>query len=463
MKNSSFKKLMHFSLGPILGALISLITVPLTTHFLSPEELGRSSVFIIVQSLIPIMYLGLDQSFTREYHIEKDKKRLLLTTISLPMILAILFFIFSLFQGRFFSYLLFGSRNYNLTIYLLGFSAVTSVLEHFILLNVRMREKALEYSLFHILSKGMILIFTTLYVIFIRNDFLAIVYATVIGQTVVRVILYIRYKKIFSFESFRVNFELTKRVLLFGLPLFISVILSNFLKTINTFILRFVGDFEQLGFFATATRIAALFMIVQTAFTSFWVPTAYRWHEEKKEMKYFQEVSEIVLFCVSIGFILLLFMRPLISVLVSEDFEYAIYLISFLSFVPIMYTVTETTRLGVTFSRKSYLSIIVNLVSLSTNFLLSVFLIPKFGAMGAAISIAISYVMYFFTFTFLSFLKWEPFSVKKHFVIVFLMLMLSFLDLFSFEYEFHIKVIFLILFVGLQYKVIGIGIGYLQK
>ena len=46
------RKLGQFSVGPIAGALIGLITVPVITYFISPEEYGKSSMFTLAITIL---------------------------------------------------------------------------------------------------------------------------------------------------------------------------------------------------------------------------------------------------------------------------------------------------------------------------------------------------------------------------------------------------------------------------
>lgn len=45
------KKIGAFSIGPIVGAFLGLITIPLITYFISPEEYGRASMFTLAQGI----------------------------------------------------------------------------------------------------------------------------------------------------------------------------------------------------------------------------------------------------------------------------------------------------------------------------------------------------------------------------------------------------------------------------
>ena len=64
---NTLKKLFGFSLGPVLGAILSSISVPIATHFLLPNEYGKTSMFNLMYTiLLMVAYLGFDQAFIRE-------------------------------------------------------------------------------------------------------------------------------------------------------------------------------------------------------------------------------------------------------------------------------------------------------------------------------------------------------------------------------------------------------------
>ena len=73
-----------------------------------------------------------------------------------------------------------------------------------------------------------------------------------------------------------------------------------------------------------------------------------------------------------------------------------------LIFAPIMYTVSETTVMGINFKKKSvyfiYISIIISIINIAGNMLL----VPIIGARGAAISTGFSYIIYFTLRTYFS-------------------------------------------------------------
>jgi O-antigen/teichoic acid export membrane protein len=416
--NIFLKKLIGFSIGPVGGAIISFITIPLTTHFVSPEEFGKASMFSLFQILIlSLLYLGIDQAYTREYHETSDKENLLKNAIVVPFIFAVMIFILISTNLSTVSNYLFGSPNYFFASLLFGLTIISMTLERFILLFIRMEEKALEYSIFNIVIKLTVLVFTILFVIFIRNDFLAVVYSSAIAQLFCDTILIIIYKTTINYKNFIFDKLLLIKLIRFGFPLIIAASLNNLLNSLDRISLRKWSSYNEIGIFTAALKISATLSIVQASFTSFWVPTAYRWYNQNKDIKHFEIISNGLLLIMSILFCFILLLKDLIVVLLSSDYINSKFIIGLLCLQPIMYTVSETTTLGIVFSKKSYLNIIVSLISIFPNIILNAILVPKYGAIGASIATGVSYIFFFFGRSYFSNKHWPGFSIKNHILV----------------------------------------------
>ncbi|MGL9771581.1 lipopolysaccharide biosynthesis protein [Enterococcus sp. DIV0996a] len=450
--NQFMKKFFFFSAGPIGGALISLITIPVTTYFISPEEFGKAGVFTMVYGLLlTFSYLGLDQAYSREYHYTEDKVGLLLNAIIVPIIAGVFFFTILLIFRNEVSYWIFGDSNYYELIILLGLAMIFAVFERFLLMWIRMDERALEYSFFSIILKLIVLVTTILFLLLGMRNFKVIVYSTLIGQMIGDLYLIIRYRKIFKeFKRSSISKQLIKSLLIFGFPLLISVSLNYFLNAASTFFLRFYGDFYELGIYSAGQKVANFLNIVQLSFTSFWVPLSYRWYKEKREFLNFQFVSDLLLLLATIGFFILALTKRVIVVMLSSNYSQAQYIICFLALVPILYTLSETTTLGIVFSKKSYLNIYVSLISVITSAVLAMGLIPVWSEKGAAISISIGYVIFFFVRTFFS--KRNEFNIKitKHVLQIGLLLIVSFINSFTLQYINLFNIIFLFVSLLMQ-------------
>lgn len=448
---SLIKKFMGFSMGPVVGAIISFITIPLTTHFISPSEFGKAQMFSVFQMLtLSFLYLGLDQAYTREYHETDNKKNLIKNAMLIPVLGSIFIFIFMLINMNYFSHYFFGKEYYHLATILVGLTIITMTVERFLLLSVRMEEKAFEYSIITILIKLVVLVFTLLFVIFIRRDFLAVVYSAIIGQLVGDFYLIIRYRKFLYIKDFQFDKELLIKMLKFGLPLVVAASLSNLLNSLDRISLRKWSTSAELGIFAAAYKISATLSIVQASFTSFWVPTAYRWYHQKKEMKHFEVVSNTILLLMSVLFVFILLFKKMVVLILGPQYINSEFIIGFLCLQPIMYTLSETTTLGIVFSKKSYLNIIVSVLAIIPNVILNIILVPKYGAIGAAIATGVSYIFFFISRSYFSNRNWEGFSLKSHLVVNVLIFIAALINTQNLTYMLLINLGFLLIIVVVQ-------------
>lgn len=229
-------KLIGFSLGPIVGAIISFLTVPITTYFIEPSEFGKASMFSVIQLfLLSIIFLGMDQAYTREYHNEKNKKKIFQNAMFIPLgISIILMSIIFIFRDSF-SNLLFSTPYYPNISLLFGLMIIFSVIERFVLLSIRMAEKAVEYSIFTIILK-LLIFFCTLFLIILGNrSFLTVIYATLFGQFVGDFLLIIRYRRLLSVNKRLFDWNLMKKMLFFGLPIVVAASLSTLLNASGRF------------------------------------------------------------------------------------------------------------------------------------------------------------------------------------------------------------------------------------
>ena len=75
-KNSLINKFLSFSIGGYVNTLIGLITVPIITRMLSPEQYGVSSLInMITEIMVILCCLGMDQGFVRFFYEEKEENR----------------------------------------------------------------------------------------------------------------------------------------------------------------------------------------------------------------------------------------------------------------------------------------------------------------------------------------------------------------------------------------------------
>ncbi|MDA9462932.1 transporter [Enterococcus mundtii 3F] len=407
-------RLGFFSIGSLGSAVLNLVLLPVTTTFLSPEEYGKTSMFFLAQTfLIYVIYLGFDQAFTREYHDQKNKKSLLQQSMMIPLIGSIILAMNLVLYANHFSMFLFEDPSYTKAIYLLAISAILLIFERFILLDIRMQNKAIIFSVYSILLKLIILLFTLLFLYVGRPTFITVVYGMLVGQIIGDCVLIIGNGMLFYPLNLTLDKSLFNNLCRFGFPTVVGTFLYSLLTIIDKVMLRHFADFTSLGIYTAAFKVASALMILQVSFANFWIPTAYEWYKKNKPLVHYERVSHLMMFLLSFCFLIMVLFKESIVLLLSSEYSEAQHLVPLLSFYPLMMTISETTNLGIVFSKKSHLNIAASLFAVLAAGLTHLFFVPLFGATGAAAATGLGYLVFFFSRTYFSMKHWQGFSVKR--------------------------------------------------
>ena len=413
---SFLKKLGSFSVGPIVSAFLGFITVPLVTYFISTEEYGRCSMFTLAQSAAAMLiYLGLDQAFVREYHSFSDRiDRLMANVIRIPLCMVLLIDIVLLCMPSRISVILFDTPDEHLAVYLLALMLPCMVFENFGLLKIRMEERGLQYSCFVILLKALTLVFTVLLFLSYEKSFRSAIYAIAAAEIVTGLALLLVTMRHVPLLTEPVDRALVGRILRFGLPLLPASMLGWALTSMDKVMLRAMCSYSELGLYSAAYKIVNVLGVVQSCFTLYWVPLAFRWYGEKKDNRYFSAANEIVACIMCAMCFGVLLCKDLVVLILGTNFARAVYIFPFIMLYPIMYTMSETTAVGISFARKTGYNILISSISAGTNIILNYLLIPDLGGVGAAIATGVSYIVFFWGRTLVSRKKWYRFPIQKY-------------------------------------------------
>lgn len=409
-----------FSIGPITSAFIGFITVPLVTYFISPEEYGKASMFTLAQGIMSLfVYLGMDQAFVREFNLNRDNlSKLLSSSMIIPVAFSVIISSgIVLFKDKV-SIFLFGMVGENVAVYFLAVMLPFMVIENFSLLKIRMEEKGLQYSFFNILLKILVLIFTILLFITYEKSFRSVVYAMAAAEIFNGTILLITAIRPLRLRYNKVDRNLILKMLKFGVPLIPAMMMSWILSSMDKIMLRTICGYTELGLYSAAFKIVTILSIVQTCFTLYWTPVAYRWHEENINKNNYNIINRVVALTMSIMCLMLLISKNIVGFVLGDSFVDAIKIFPFLLLYPIMYTMSESTCVGIGFSRKTYYSILVSGVACAVNLVLNYIFISSYGAIGASIATGISFIVFFSMRSLISRKLWWKFDLGVYYYII---------------------------------------------
>lgn len=411
--NRFFRKLFGFSLGPIINAGLGFISVPITTWFIVPEELGRASMFTTAHSLIGMfVYLGLDSAYQRHYHEVDDHGQLLFQALWPPTVLVAAISTVLLAFYPFVSHALYGITDF-LPVLLLVAYLVVHIGMHYSQYILLMRQKSKAYSAGQVLEKVSRVTMLVAFMLLFERTFRSVILASITAQIITSTYFFLVSRSHWRLQ-FRFDWHLQRDMFRFGLPFVPAAALSWIFNSIDKIAIRTWSDFDQIGIYAGAFKLVAALAVVRKSFGSFWPPLALRWHSNEAPNHHYQRVTDTLISVMAPMYVFIVLMRNVVYVILSPAYASSAGIVPFLLFIPLMATVSETTVLGITFSKKTHLHVVVTAVAAVINVVGNALLVPTYGAIGAAISTGISFNVFFWMRTWLSARQWPVLSFQLH-------------------------------------------------
>ena len=361
-----------------------------------------------------VLGLGLDQAFVREYHEVGAKASVLFVALSCA---CSSFFVFSLlvvFRVVPLSAFLFGVTNplYDALFLVLMLATLVAT---FLRLELRMEERALAYSIAQIWPK-LIFVPAALIVvsIFQQRGFLLLYSIYVLSFTsVVILLIFVNRRILKGLFAARFDRHLAKQMLVFGIPLIFSGAAFWGLSAIDRVSLRWLATFEAVGVYSIAATLASGASIVGAIFSTIWSPTVYKWAAQGEDLEQVDTVMARMLAAVVFIYCFVGVGVGVLGLLFPVEYRAVQWLLLPCLASPLLYALSEVVAVGIGLSRKSYHTIWITSSAFVLNGIGNYLLIPHLGAVGAAVSTALSFWVFFVLRTEVACSVWRPFPRLK--------------------------------------------------
>lgn len=399
MSNNLLKKFTEFGIGNFLVLISGFISTPIITRVILPEEFGKFSMFNTVTNLfIFILLLGLDQAYMRFFYEEDEEARpmLLRKIIRIPFIVNFILSVILIVFYKPLSNFIIGEYSL-LFVWAIIIHNTFNILGQFTNLVVRMQQKGKLYSLLQVTGRVFYIAIILLTFTIFKNDYRTLVIAGIGSNVIVVAIgMIIERKEWFANCKNKVLKTTKMEMLSFGIPLVFSLSITWVLQSIDKLFLTAYSGYTELGIYASAFTIVSLLNTVQNSFVTFWMPVANEKYTKNKEnTEFFTNVSTYVALGMLLLAIFLITFKDLLVFILGYEYRDASYVFPFLVFMPIMFTISETTVVGINFKKKTKYHIVISIISAIINVIGNFILVPVLGAKGAAISTGASYIIYF--------------------------------------------------------------------
>ncbi len=387
MEQKSLKKNAFYSvLKVFLSLFFPLITFPYASRILLPEGIGKVNFAnSIISYFIMIASLGIGGYATREAaKIRDDKKALTklfkeIITINLVccVIAYILFFLSLFLIPKFNAY-------HNLLL-------ICSIKILFSVIGIDWVFTANEEFKYITIRSFFIQVFSLIYLfIFVKTKDDLIHYAvfgilTAVGCNLFNFFFVGKYLD-FSYKPvLEIKKHLKAIIVFFGMT-----IVTSIYTMLDTTMLGFLSNDNQIGYYAASTKLSHMVLSMLTAITSVLLPRLTNYAQKKDNNSFNELVNKsaniLILLSIPMTFGLMFLSKSLIILLSGEKYLPAIPAMRILS--PLLIVISFGSLAGVQILPaigKEKISFYSYIAGALTNITLNSILIPKYGAIGAAI------------------------------------------------------------------------------
>lgn len=435
---------------------IGLFTTPLITRMVEPWQYGNWSLFCIYSNVLStLLLLGTDYIIVRYYYKFNDivyRRKLIhwcflissvaIISAGLPTI-AVLSYI---------------RPNWSWFILcLLVINIWMNVANRLVDLLLRFDNRINVLSITTIFHKIVFVAIAVSTLFCIDNHkFELLSIATVFSATVTIVGggYFIRY--LFCTYRSNIGYKLPKKEMFtYGFPLMISGCAYILFQATDKLVIGCFCSEADLGVYSSASSFLSLFAILQGSFTTVWWPSAMKYFEQNTDNKSFYiKANDVLCFVMIMTGLTFISLKELIILLLGEHFRGAVVILPFIIFQPILYTLSETTVVGLNFQKKSKAQLLITIISLILNAVVSIILTKKYGIVGTSIAVGLSYIFFLTLRTLMSYYYYKVnYHFSRMYTSVFLLFGYALIHaLFPGEIVSYLIVILLYLCICVMYK-----------
>jgi len=399
LKNKYKSNLIWSFTEKFLSLLSVLIIGVLLARYLGPEKFGTlsySQSFVAMFSFL--ISLGLDGIIVREIVKNPQKSSVIVSTSFLMKLLA------------FFSVVL--------IINLLSISSNDSFEIKLIILIISLNllkepfnvfasyfqaiVKIQKVSFVIIISK-LVLIILKLLLIYLKYSLISFVIvdsAVLILAAIFYFILYVKHKNIKLKDILKFDRKISNKLLKDSWPLMISSGAILLYMRLDQVMIKSMISLEELGFYSVSVKIAESWYFIPMLISSVMYPLLIE--AKKSNDLYIHRLKQLFFSCIMVSLtcsvLLFIFSDFIIEILFGKLFSGSKITLSILSIGGIFVGMGYVNGKWMVIENFTKLSLIRNLLGLFINIFLNLYLIPKYGIIGAAIStvISLAFASYFF-------------------------------------------------------------------
>lgn len=385
-----------YTIAKVINSCIPFFLLPIMTAYLTPSDYGVISMITTVVAFVtPFVTLSMDSAVVRRYYYKGGSISEYIGTCFL--IVAVLCLIVTLLMVLFGSFL---SDKVQIPEYILWAIPIYCVFIFFktiVLYNWQVKGEPVKYGIFSIISTLIeVSIAITLIVKFGFNwQGRAI---SLLSTGIILALFSVIYLRNKGMIELKYNKEYANHATKYGLGLIPHALGGSLMVLSNRFFITNMVSIDETGLYGVASSLSSILSFITLSFNNAYVPWLFERLSKKDEKQNLQivRVTYVYLFfIVVLGFLSYLFIILIFPFFVNSSFDqatkYIPWLIAGYVFQGGYFMMTNY----ILYSEKTYYNGIVTIFTGLLSLLLNYLFIKQYGAVGAAIAFACTYIFYF--------------------------------------------------------------------
>ena len=404
MLKHALRQFFTYGSGSIAQTSLSFILLPLYLRFFEPAEYGVIALLLAVVSLLGLLaHMGMVSGLYRLYYGAKigERKKLVGTTWFWYLFGAILGGAILFIYSSSISQLLFHSGDYSYPIRLVSGIFFFSMLEGVSLNVLRLEKKSGLYVGLSLVRLSINFGLKIYFIVSLGRGVAGYFESGVIAHGIALCFLLFFTLK---YVSFSLNASYLKQLLRLGFPFVFSAIAVWTLEVSDRFILNLFWGGAAVGIYSLGYKFADLFKIfLFNPSALFWSPFFFSYAADRSPENTKKLLSRALVYFFVTGCILYLVislgsgdvLRIITSLFAAkEGYLQAAMLVPLLTLGPFLYMLSRQAGDALLMAKKPEFTAIAACIAAAANVGLNFIFIPRFGAMGAAITTVIAYVLF---------------------------------------------------------------------
>ncbi|MEP9411498.1 MAG: polysaccharide biosynthesis protein [Candidatus Brocadia sp.] len=405
LTEKNIRNIFIYAVPKFVGYGLNLIILPILTRLLTPDDFG----IIILAGVFPniatnIFTLGVAFGVERyyfEYRKEPEKLNALISSsqvflyVSLVLSSCIVFIL----KGHI-SKLIIGDTKYGFAIFIAFIAAYFGQIITFYLRLYQNMEKAAIHSIFTVVQTVTSVVISLLFVLYFKMSYMGMLYGSLTGALVVCLAMLFHFNR----DS---KYLFSRKILMENIKYGLQVVPKSFSGFVNKFfdkyMLNTMLSLSAAGIFNIGQTIGnTMFFFMGTIWSSF-QPVCYREVFDKGKDgsvsagRIFTIFSYITLMPV---LLLILFAQEIVYAIAPAPYYEAIDIIIIISGGVATQTFGMFVGVQYAYSKKAYWIFPITVIGTIANVVANIILIPKYGLIGAGVSVNIGYIAMYGILTF---------------------------------------------------------------